>query len=252
MAQQSANVNQLTRDILDEVFLALGSKVDGWPRKLLWPAFWLPAGRFARLASDFDGIVARSGFQEAARWLLARFTDCKDHFIFSTENAQIRMLALRSALRHLQNGGAVLLFATGLVDPDPSFLPGAEQALLRWSGSLDVFLHKVPETQVLVSIVSGVLAPQCMRHPLVWLKKMEDWQHQRVAEYVQIMQQLAFGRKFGLVPRVTFGKPIPEEALGDGSGSPGGRGATIDYAQQILATHLAWIQSSRPAGHPPH
>jgi hypothetical protein len=67
-------VKQLTGYLLDEIFFALGFRAAGWQRRSLWPLFWLPAHRFAKIAATFDEIVARAGFQEAARWLLPRFT----------------------------------------------------------------------------------------------------------------------------------------------------------------------------------
>jgi len=299
---QAGNINQLTINLLDEVFLALGVKTNGLPRKTLWPIFWLPANRFARLALNFDGIVTRSGLREAAWWLLDQYVSgyeargiehipqegplliasnhpgafdslvvtanvmrddlkiivsgvpflrslhgLKKHFIYLTEDTQVRMMALRSALRHLRSGGALLLFATGLVDPDPSFLPGAQQALLKWSGSLDVFMHKAPETQVLVSIVSGVLAPECMRNPLVRLNKMEPWEQRRIAEYIQTMQQLVFQRNYYLFPKVTFSEVIPKDLIQNESGSPEARDVIVSWAQCTLEDHLDWIHSdNRP------
>ena len=56
------------------------------------------------------------------------------------------MLAMREALRHLESGGAVLLFARGTIDPDPAFMAGGESELNGWSRSLEIFLGSVPES----------------------------------------------------------------------------------------------------------
>ncbi len=171
----------------------------------------------------------------------------KNHFIYSTVDMHVRMNALRAGLRHLQGGGALLLFASGLVDPDPAFLPGAQAALERWSDSLKIFLRQVPELQVTVSIVSGVLSPACMHNPLIQMRKMTAWQRQRIAEYIQIMQQLTLGRKFGLIPRASFSQPVPAERLYNPASPgraewPAARQRVLGLAQETLTEHLTWIR----------
>ena len=93
------------------------------------------------------------------------------------------------------------------MDPDPDLLPGAEQAQKSWSPSLELALRRVPETQLVVSIVSGVLARSCLQNPLTRLAG-EDWRRRKLAEFLQVGQQVAFSRKFGLNVRVSFGAPV--------------------------------------------
>ena len=45
--------------------------------------------------------------------------------IFTPSGPYSRMAALRGLLRHVQEGGAALIFPSGLVDPDPAFMPEA-------------------------------------------------------------------------------------------------------------------------------
>ena len=48
-----------------------------------------------------------------------------------------RMVAIRSGIRHLQDGGALLIYPTGIVDPDPDIAPGLEESIddvVRQSG----------------------------------------------------------------------------------------------------------------------
>ena len=95
-----------------------------------------------------------------------------EHLIFlPRQSIQARMLAVREGIRHLRQAGALLLFAGGSIDLGPAFMPDAEAGLAGWSRSLDVFLGKVPETVVVASIVSHVLLPGYMHHPLTWLKR---------------------------------------------------------------------------------
>ena len=39
-------------------------------------------------------------------------------------------------------GGALLVYATGVVDPDPALLAGARESLQDWSDSLPLFLRR--------------------------------------------------------------------------------------------------------------
>ena len=160
------------------------------------------------------------------------------YLIYTPADAQLRIKTVRAAIRHLEIGGVLLIFPTGILDPDPAFLPGAYEALGNWSSSLEIFLRKVPQTRVLVTIVSGVLSPSCLRNPLTRLRK-EFWQQQRIAEYIQVIQMMFFTKKFNLNPKVTFGEPrIYGELLA--AGSPEGiMSAIIDQARQVLTIHTA-------------
>ncbi|MFC2026097.1 hypothetical protein ACFLUC_02760, partial [Chloroflexota bacterium] len=90
----------------------------------------------------------------------------KEHLIYTTGDPHERMGVVRSAIRHLKNGGALITFATGQLDPDPAYLPGAYERLADWSSSLEIFLRKVPQSLVLPTIVSGVFATECLRNPI--------------------------------------------------------------------------------------
>lgn len=129
------------------------------------------------------------------------------HLIYATGDPHVRMAVFRECIRHLRAGGALLIFATGQVDPDPALLPGAPESLQNWSPSLPLLLRKVPETALLASIVSGVLAPSCFRHPLNRLRK-EQRLKQFLAEFLQVSQQVLLGRHFGLTPTIRFAPPL--------------------------------------------
>ncbi len=136
-----------------------------------------------------------------------------DHFIFIASDgvmgdSHTRMAALRASIRQLKSGGALLIFPTGTVDPDPAVSPtGARSALGRWSSSLELLTRRVPETQIVVAIVSGVLSPGWYRSPITWLRK-EPHNKQKVAEIFQVMQQLFFPGSLKLYPRMAFSQPF--------------------------------------------
>jgi len=69
-----------------------------------------------------------------------------------------RMQVVREIIQHLKTRGAILIFARGAIEADPAFMPDADAEFDKWSRSLEIFLRKVPQTQVLVTMVSGVIA----------------------------------------------------------------------------------------------
>ena len=130
-----------------------------------------------------------------------------NHLIFTSVNAHERMRSVREMLRHLKNGGALLIFPSGKVDPDPAFLPGVEQGLETWSPSLELVLKKIPQTKILPAIVSDVLSSAWLRNPLTKIPS-ETWRRQKLAEFFQIMQQLFFAKSIQLSPKVAFGRAM--------------------------------------------
>lgn len=132
------------------------------------------------------------------------------HAIFSppAKNTFGRMTTVRSAIQHLKDGGALLIFPRGGIEPDPAFMPNPDAEFDRWSRSLEIFLQRVPPTRVLVTIVSGVIAPASMRHPITWLRRARP-DRQRLAFIYQMIRQILSGKElFGLTPRVTFGEVL--------------------------------------------
>ncbi len=160
-----------------------------------------------------------------------------------------RMAALRSMIRQLQSGGAVFIFPSGVVDPDPDVLPGAAQSLDEWSPSLEIALRRVPEARAMPSIVSGVLSPSGMNSPVLRLQR-EEWRQRKLAEFLQVMQQMLFKRDYGLVPRLTFGQPLNAAELLSAYPGRDLTAAIVAHAGQVLEQHMAWAPQpvSMPSG----
>lgn len=160
----------------------------------------------------------------------------REHLIFTPRrNLQRRMLSVRESMRHLQAGGALLLFAHGTIDPDPAFMPRATEELHGWSRSLEIFLRSVPEVQVVVGIVSRVLDPAYMRHPLTWLRRVRP-DRQRIAMMLQIIDQM-LGKRLDLRPRVSYGELLDMESFGSAAQT---LAVVSESAQRLLKAHLAW------------
>jgi hypothetical protein len=119
-----------------------------------------------------------------------------------------RMQVIRDVIRHLKNDGAILIFPRGEIEPDPAFMPRPDVEFGHWSRSLEIFLKKAPQTQVMVTIVSGVIAKSAMYNPITWFRKARP-DRQRLAFMYQMIRQMIAGKElFGLTPRVTFGQLI--------------------------------------------
>ena len=158
--------------------------------------------------------------------------------IYVTPDAGMRMKAVRECLRHLQSGGTLLIFPTGLVDPDPGLWPDeAYQTLQNWSQSLALLLQRAPETQLVIVTTSHVLSESAARSHLIRLVNQE-WQRRRLAEYVQVIQQLALGRKFHLLPRVSFAPPVSVRGMDSSSI----RKIVQESAHKALEAHLRCLE----------
>ena len=132
------------------------------------------------------------------------------HVILSppVKNTIGRTQTVRKAIQHLKDGGALLIFPRGGIEPDPAFMPSPDAEFNQWSRSLEIILKNVPQTQVLVTAVSGVIAEPMMKHPITWFRKSRP-DKQRLAFIYQMIRQVLTGKElFGLTPRVTFGEVL--------------------------------------------
>jgi hypothetical protein len=285
-------ITALTAQILDEVFVAFGSSRTGWGRRLLWPLFWLPARRFAKLIVKYDSFVGKFGINEAARLFMGEFVKSVEvcgvdsipregplliasnhpggydlaaiiaslprddikiiiseinlvhdlpsierHVIVRTLDPHNRMLALRALMRHLHDGGSALIFPSGRVDPDPDVFPNAHDELLNWSPSVALILRKIHQAKIQPAIVSGVLAQTALRNPIIRIPE-ERWRQLKLAEFLQVMGQLLFKRRFELKIRVSYGLPLTGVELGAGKKSLSIMPAVLAEVRTLLDVHM--------------
>ena len=149
------------------------------------------------------------------------------------------METIRSAIRHLNSGGAILNFPSGQLDPDPLHFPAAAKAALsRWSASSELFLRKIPEARFITAINAGFVDPVYLRNPITRIRPTVETR-QRLAEVIQIIQHIVFKRKISCEPRILFGQPITAAEL---------LSATGDIQDQIGVLHpVYWMVSLHPA-----
>jgi len=168
--------------------------------------------------------------------------NASQHMIYASEEPGNRMAAARHGITCIKEGGALLLFGTGLIDPDPAIYPQAESEIGNWSRSIDLFLRQVPQAQVVICILSGIVLPRWAHSPLTWLRRIH-WQKRRIAEYGQVIEQLLFPGKPNISPSMTIAPPVGVEELRCESGSDQLLPAVISRGRMLLADHIAWIQA---------
>ena len=145
-----------------------------------------------------------------------------------------RMQSVRESIRHLAEGGALLIFPRGSIEADPEFMPHPDDEFHHWSRSLEIFLQRVPQLQILITITSGVIARSAMRHPITWLRRARQ-DRQRLAFIYQMARQILTNRElFGLTPRVTFGELI------EGNSREHFLAEIEQAARRTLNQHMAW------------
>lgn len=139
----------------------------------------------------------------AERPLLEALPNTSRHLITVQEDSPGRFGVVREATRHLRRGGAVLTFPGGRIEPDPAALPGAVEALGRWSSSVDLFARLTPGLAIVPVVVSGVISPAALRNPLTRLRR-----HRRDREWLAATLQMLTPALRDVSVRVEFGSPI--------------------------------------------
>jgi hypothetical protein len=169
------------------------------------------------------------------------------HLLYASDDPRERMVAVRQGITHLKSGGALLLFGTGLIDPDPAVYSNAEDEIGSWSPSINLFLQQVPQTQVIICILSGIVMSKWARSPLTWLRRVE-WQKRRLAEYGQVISALLFPNKPRILPSMTIATPVSVDTLRRESNSDRLLPAVIARGRTLLSEHITWINSKSNAG----
>ena len=172
--------------------------------------------------------------------ILHRLPAFDRYFISIGPSASNSVSAAKAGVRQLQAGGALFLFPGGIVDPDPAFMPDAAESLERWSPSLELFLRRVPETQVVVAIVSGVLSRGWFNSPVTRLRQ-ERKDRQKIAEACQVAQQMLWPHSIRIRPLVTFDRPFAVSELSQDGTAGSWLAAIRERARLLLALRGAII-----------
>ncbi len=136
----------------------------------------------------------------------------RQRLFFLDESPAKRMSAVRQTIGHLKQGGAVLTFSAGQIEPDPDVYEGAPESLALWHNSTGIFLRMVPQIHVVPALVRGVLWPKAVKHPLIKLKRRQD-ERERLGAALQLLAQVLYEIK-PVDVKIAFGQPITLETLG--------------------------------------
>lgn len=138
----------------------------------------------------------------ADRPFLRALVHVAKQLIFLPEEERGRLAVLRAAARHLQEGGALLTFPAGEIEPDPAAFgqPSAAASLQNWSTSYLLFARLVRDTRFVPALVSNVVSAEAQRHPLTLLRRSAQSKEKLAATL-----QIALPRYRQLVARVSFG-----------------------------------------------
>ena len=124
------------------------------------------------------------------------------HLILVPEHDAGRMRVVRAAMKHLKQGGALLTFPAGEIEPDPVIFGRrkAVESVRRWSDSFTLFARRAPQTRFIPAVISNVISAEALRNVLTLLRRTAH-ARQRLAAALQV----ALPRYQKMVARVAFG-----------------------------------------------
>ena len=159
----------------------------------------------------FSALASRPDLRVMAldRPFLRALPQVARQLIFLPEDAAGLAAALRAAARHLKDGGALLTFPAGGIEPDPAAFGTARAiaSLRQWTDSYALFARLAPRTLFVPALVSGVISADAQRHPLSRLRRTPR-EREKMAAALQIM----FARYRRLQAQVRFGLPLAASA----------------------------------------
>ncbi len=146
------------------------------------------------------------------RPFLEALTNVSKQLFYVTDGASSRMTLVRQVSSFLRNGGAVLTYPAGHIEPDPDFHSDAVESLQQWTDSVGVFLRMSPETPILPVLVRGVVWKKAMTHPLTRIRKTR-MEREALAAAFQVFTMMR-GKIKDVRVRVQIGNPIYARQLG--------------------------------------
>ncbi|MDF1512876.1 MAG: 1-acyl-sn-glycerol-3-phosphate acyltransferase, partial [Anaerolineae bacterium] len=140
-------------------------------------------------------------------------TNAQPHFIHVVSNPMQRSLVIRNIISHLKDGGAIFIFPTGHVTPDPKTSSESQVIWEDWSESIAFIMQHAGKTRLLPAVVSGVIEDRFLNSPLCKIRRVK-WRQQILAEFMQIIwQMMRPTAPKNITPLVTFIEPVSGDAL---------------------------------------
>jgi len=163
--------------------------------------------------------------------------------IYVPDQAEGRMAVVREATKHLKQGGAILTFPAGRIEPDPAVMPGAVESLQSWSESIALFARLAPQTRIVPAIISGVISAASLRLPVIRVRR-DQKDRERLAAMLQILLQPVLPAYKPACVRVDFYAPLLAADLIKRGDSATVIRAVTDRARRLIEQ----VESNRPPG----
>jgi hypothetical protein len=168
----------------------------------------------------------------------------KNLFYISDDPAE-RMGAVKKTATHLRNGGAVLTFPAGQIEPDPDVYPGALESLNDWTDSAAVFVRFAPQTKIVPVLVRGVLWDKAVKHPLTRLKTIRE-EREKLGAALQLLAHVVFNAR-PLKVTVQFARPIGVAEVGS-TDSAALHAVVLERMRGLLSNPSTGADISAPLG----
>ena len=139
----------------------------------------------------------------ADRPFLRALPRTSERLVYLPERPEQRLSALRTVSAHLRNGGAMLTFPAGAIEPDPWLRPDSALLLEGWDDRLRVLARIAHDVPIVPAVVHGVLSSAAQRNPITRLRRRQydqAWLGSVLQTFWQRYQQVTV--------RVTFGPPL--------------------------------------------
>lgn len=146
------------------------------------------------------------------RPFLEALTNVSKQLFYVTDDPSSRISLVRQVSAFLRNGGAVLTYPAGHIEPDPDFHSDAAESLQKWTDSVGIFLRMSPDTPILPILVRGVVWSKAMTHPLTRIRKTR-MDREALAAAFQVFMMMR-GKLKDVRVRVQIGNPIYAKQLG--------------------------------------
>lgn len=146
------------------------------------------------------------------RPFLESLVNTTKQLFFIDDDPAKRMNAVRQVSSHLKNGGSVLTFPAGEIEPDPLVYPGALDSLKGWTDSAGVFIRFARDTRIVPVLVSGVIWEKTARHWLTRLKRTRE-EREKLAAALQLLVVILRDARPNTV-HVRFARPVTLDEVG--------------------------------------
>jgi 1-acyl-sn-glycerol-3-phosphate acyltransferase len=146
------------------------------------------------------------------RPFLETLENTTNQLFFIDDDPTKRVNAVRQVSAHLRNGGSVLTFPAGEIEPDMQVYDGALDSLNNWIDSAGVFIRFAPDVKIVPVLVSGVIWEKTAHHFLTRFKRTR-MEREKLAAALQLLMLITRNARPNIV-HIRFAKPITLEEVG--------------------------------------